>query len=843
MGLSTQEMARLSELLDQALPLTPTGRRRWLAALPPEDHPLLHALRDSLTGEDPESDLQLRLENPARIDGGAEEPARPARQPGERLGAYELLRLLGIGGMAEVWLARRADGVFDRHVALKIPRLGRVPQEMAERFARERRILAVLECPGIARLYDAGVDDLGVPYFAMEYVQGETLTAWCTARSLETAERLQLFLQVLEAVSHAHAQHVVHRDLKPSNILVTAQGEVRLLDFGVARLLQEDTGAPALTRQYGRPLTPEYASPELLHGDGIDARSDIYSLGIVLHELLLGRRPAQQGSGTDALPPLPADLLDIVRRAIATLPDDRYPDVAAFAAALRPHASKHAAYRVSLPSLRHGLTAAVALALLATGALAYRHFAPALPPAPPVPPLPAAPVASATIAVLPFVDLSENHDQGYLSDGLAEELLNLLTKIPDLHVTARGSSFAFRDRRQDVTAIARQLNVAHILDGSVRRSGDRLRFSVQLVQASTGNAIWSETYDRELEDVFDVQEDVANAVVSALKLRLLDKQSIPPSLRTQNTRAYEEYLLGRQFRDGYTLDRQRRSLAAFQRAVELDPSFAAARAAVAMVTADIGAMTMDRSLYEVATEEAERALELEPDLVEAHVARARVRMEGEWDFEGARMDLEAASRIDPNNAALLQMRAYYLSVTGKPEDALPLERRAVERNPLAANLWDGLAASLINARDYAGARQALDRAEQLSPYSDYRHQLRTRIELYAGNYEAALKLARSNPDTSQRDYNVSLAAYSAGHAAEGNAALERLIERVPDTYTVQIAMAYAWRGQRDEAFEWLDRAIEIHDPGLMEIRNMREFDRIRADPRFTQVLAQMNLAD
>jgi serine/threonine-protein kinase len=376
----------------------------------------------------------------------------------------------------------------------------------------------------------------------------------------------------------------------------------------------------------------------------------------------------------------------------------------------------------------------------------------------------------------------------------------------------------------------------------VRRSRDRLRFSVQLVQASTGTAIWSETYDRQLRDIFDVQEDVANAVVRALKVRLLAKQSIPERQRTQNTRAYEEYLLGRQYRDGFTLDRQQRALAAFRRAVDLDPSFAAAHAAIAMATLNIGAMTMDRALYRQAIVEAEKALAMEPTLVEAYVARARVRMEGYWDFAGAGADLDAANRIDPNNPALESSRAYYLCVTGDAHDALALQRRSVARNPMASNLWEGLASTLIAARDYPEARKALERADQLSPYSDYRLQLRTRVELFAGNHAAALQLARANPDASQRDFTLALAAWSAGEMAEAQAALRRLTRRAPDTYAVQIAMAHAWMGNRDAAFQWLDRAIELHDPGLMDIRHMQELDGLRDDQRFSGVLRRMNLA-
>ena len=241
--------------------------------------------------------------------------------------------------MANVWLACRTDGAFERQVALKIPRLHNRPVEMTARFALECNILAALECPGIARLYDAGVDAGGVPYLAMEYVQGEPLVAWCDARGLDEAARIRVFLQVLGVVAYAHERKVIHRDLKPSNILVTGQGEVRLLDFGTARLLRPETEGVSLTRVYGLALTPEYASPEMLRGESIDSHSDIYSLGVVLHELLTGARPAQPSRpATGETTRLRGALRDVVMTALQPDPAERYPDAASFAAALRPFA-------------------------------------------------------------------------------------------------------------------------------------------------------------------------------------------------------------------------------------------------------------------------------------------------------------------------------------------------------------------------------------------------------------------------------------------------------------------------------------------------------------------------
>jgi serine/threonine protein kinase len=311
MRLSSVQMVRMSRLLDEALPLDELGRREWLAALGPEQQDIAAALREALLPGS--AGTQDALGTLPKVGSNDERDSVSASglKPGARVGPYELIRPLGAGGMAEVWLARRADGAFKREVALKLPMLTRLRKDLEERFARERDILASLEHPNIARLYDAGTDSNGLPYLSMEYVAGQPITDWCDAHRLGIPERLNLLLQVLEGVQYAHERHVIHRDLKPSNILVTETGQVRLLDFGIAKLLQtEEADRTRLTSVYGRALTPDYASPELIRCDAVDARSDVYSLGILLYELLSGVRAYHLKSAVSA---------GMVEQAIATL--------------------------------------------------------------------------------------------------------------------------------------------------------------------------------------------------------------------------------------------------------------------------------------------------------------------------------------------------------------------------------------------------------------------------------------------------------------------------------------------------------------------------------------------
>jgi serine/threonine protein kinase len=491
------------------------------------------------------------------------------RVAGDRLGAYELMCLLGSGGMAEVWLARRADGTFEREVALKIPRLGHMGEGTIERFSQECRILATLETPGIARLYDAGVD-ADVPYIAMEYVPGEHLKKWCDSRALATPARVALFLQVLAAVGKAHAQNVIHRDLKPSNILVTPQGEVRLLDFGVARLMMAETDEASLTRAYGRALTPEYASPEMLRSEPIDARTDIYSAGVVLFELLVGVRPGKRTTeSTQALGNLPAGLREVLSKAMAALPEDRFSDAAAFAAALRPHAApsrRLPPWWVAVAAALGVIGVCVWYFLGGTAATPVASMAPAT--APP------------SLAVLPFDDLSQAHDQEYLADGLAEEILSRLAQVRSLRLISRTSSFSFKGKNEDSRVIGRQLGVTHLLEGSVRKDGDQLRISTQLIKASDGTNLWSKTYAREFKDVLLVQDEISRDVATALSVRLDVGELTRLSGGTTNIKAYEKFLQARAAMAKDDAGGWMTASRLFREAAEMDPGFGAAQLAL-----------------------------------------------------------------------------------------------------------------------------------------------------------------------------------------------------------------------------------------------------------------------
>jgi len=572
LALTNEQLGRLSELLDASLSLPPAQRCAWLDSLPEKDRPLVQALRESLLADDPASATGGALDRMPRIETtGAAEDGTIDRHASERLGAYELLRPLGAGGMAEVWLARRADGAFERQVALKIPRLRGMPAEMAERFARECRILATLETPNIARLYDAGVDATGVPYIAMEYVQGEPLVAWCDARELDTPARIRLFIQVLDAVSYAHRRQILHRDLKPSNILVTEQGEVRLLDFGVARLLQADADGSSVTQAWGHALTPAYASPELLRGEPVDLRSDLYSLGVVLHELLTGVRPGRQPTGaTDGSQgrALSGALRDAVTKALAPDPAGRYADAASFAEALRPFAGADTA-RARLARLRTRpllISGLAALALVVAGGVALIRPR-------------TAPAAVQSVAVLPFINLTGDPGQEILADGLAEEVANRLAAIPDLRVTGRRSSFSFKGKNEDLRVIAKKLDVANLLEGSLRTDGTQLRITVNLIDGRDGTRRWSSRpYEHEHSGILAAQDEIAQDVARALSVTLDVGALNRAQGGTRNLEAARRYWEWRELMlsERIGIELERRKVRLMREAVRRDPQFVVA---------------------------------------------------------------------------------------------------------------------------------------------------------------------------------------------------------------------------------------------------------------------------
>ena len=447
-----------------------------------------------------------------------------------------------------------------------------------------------------------------------------------------------------------------------------------------------------------------------------------------------------------------------------------------------------------------------------------------------------------SVAVLPFIDMSEKKDQEYFSDGLSEELIDLLAQVQDLRVPARTSSFAFKGKPDDVTSIAQKLRVAQVLEGSVRKAGNTLRVTVQLIRADNGYHLWSRTYDRDIKDIFKVQDEIAAAVVEVLKAKLAPAQAFA-AYRSSNTEAYSQYLLGKRFHSRGNVDGWRRAIDAFHKAIALDPDYAAAYASLALSEYALADSTGDAAGQREAMADAERAITLAPQEVDGYASRGVLRMNVSWDWNGAEADLEKALALDPAADKTQVNYATLLERLGRLPEAIAVGRRATEIDPLSAIAWSNLGQYLTFHRDYPAAHEALRRCLEINPESSFGGHHVAILQLLEGNAVESLATARKIGIEAFRLTDLATAEHSLGHTKESQQALDELIAKHARDGAYQVAEALAWRGEKDKAFEWLERAYQQRDGGLSEIKVDLLLDRLRGDPRFKTVLKKMNLPE
>ena len=449
-----------------------------------------------------------------------------------------------------------------------------------------------------------------------------------------------------------------------------------------------------------------------------------------------------------------------------------------------------------------------------------------------------------SIAVLPFVDMSEKKDQEYFSDGLAEELIDLLAQVPNLKVTARTSSFYFKGKSEDIATIAQKLRVANVLEGSVRKAGNTMRVTAQLIRADNGYHLWSKTYDQDVKDIFKVQDEIAAAVVAALKAQLLPAQQISSRHRTDNTEAYTEYLLGNQFRVHDAVETNQQALAAYRNAVALDAGYAAAYSGIADAQWRLADQVSGQAAdYATALAAAEKAIELAPDSPEGYWARGQLRNYYYFDWHGAEEDFQKALALDANFVPAQVRYAELLATLGRMSDALAMLRRTIALDPLSVAAWRSLAGLLIDEGQFAEARLAAHRLTELRG-GDPR-QTASLIDLFDGHPDQALAELQTSSD-SRRLYALVLTAmanYTLGHSTESQRALDAIVAERAMTLAYQIAEIHAWRGERDQAFEWLERARRQHDGGLTYIKNDRSLVSLRNDPRYHALLRELKLPE
>ena len=606
---------------------------------------------------------------------------------GQRLGAYEIVAPLGIGGMGEVY--RATDTRLHRDVALKVLPGGMADDpERLSRFQREARAVAALNHPHIVTLYSVEEVD-GVPFLTMEFVSGESLDRRIPPGGLPVTQLIEIARALADALVAAHEKGIIHRDLKPANVMITGEGRVKILDFGLAK----DTAGTrpddaTLDRtELGRVMgTPAYMSPEQVQGREVDMRTDIYSLGVVLHEMATGRRMFEGASSaelvsavlrdtppivTDVRPELPSELARIVRRCLEKDPLHRWQTARDVANELRD--LEHSRRHVTAPVQSHG----------------------------------------PSVAVMPFHNLSPDPENEYFSDGLAEEILNALSQVEGLTVAARASSFYFKGKPTELSEIASRLRVANVLQGSVRRAGNRVRVTVQLVDLRNGFQLWSERYDRQMEDIFEIQDEIARAVAERFKV------TFGSSARrsTTNVEAYELYLKGRHLWHQRSPATLRAAIKSFEQAIQLDPEYALAYSGLADsygILQFYGWMPPEEG-RKPAHDAMMQALKLAPDLWEVNFSRGFHSIYFERDWQNAAPHFEKALQINPRSSLAHVYYGLFLMTAGRNEDAVPHGIKACELDPLSPVIHCISVAIFINTARYAEAERRASNALEMQP--------------------------------------------------------------------------------------------------------------------------------
>jgi serine/threonine protein kinase/Tfp pilus assembly protein PilF len=704
---------------------------------------------------------------------------------GERVGAYVIVRELGRGGMGTVFLAERADGQFEKQVAIKILNRGADTAEILRRFRAERQILAGLDHPNIARLLDAGTTDDGLPYFIMDYIVGAPVTRFAVAQKLSTRQRLELFLKICAAVEFAHRNLVVHRDIKPSNILANAEGEPKLLDFGIAKLLAKDEGAAQLTTEAQQHLTPICASPEQAKGHPITVATDIYSLGALLYEMLSDQKPHRFSTARptreelalvvgEQVPPPPSaiasdaqtarllrgDLDAIVLFAMHKEPGMRYATAADLAADIRRHLAREPVvarhptlgYRAKCLVKRNGsrLVASAAVVVVLAGVL-FAFWARSQQDAREAAGMPARGVSTPawdirkSIAVLPFQNLSSDPDNAYFADGIQEEVLTRLTKIGDLKVISRTSTQGYQSKPGNLAEIAKQLDAANILEGSVQKAGDQVRVNVHLVNAQTGSQLWAETYDRKLSDILSVETEIAKGIAESLQAKLTGREEQALAAKpTNNPQAYDAYLRGLAFetRSNYSSDALFKAIEFYDLAVRLDPNFALAWARLSGVHALLYSNRRDTTAArrDAAKEALENAQKLEPNSPETLLFTGYYRYWVLHDHGLAKATFGRVSKMLPGNSEVLYALGAIARSEGHWDESIAYWERGLALNPRNTALLTEVAFTYAALRQFPKAEKLYDRALDILPDELSLMALKANIYQAEGSLQEAAKL-------------------------------------------------------------------------------------------------------
>jgi TolB-like protein len=805
-----------------------------------------------------------------------------ALSPGTRLGPYEILAPLGAGGMGEVYRAR--DPNLGRDVAIKVlPEAVAGDAERLARFEREARSLASLNHPNIVTIFSIEESD-GTRFLAMELVEGQDLGAILAAGALDLPRFFDIAVPLSEALSAAHERGIVHRDLKPANVMITREGRVKVLDFGLAKHSAAEPDAdlsstptetrPDLTSEGQVFGTVAYMSPEQARGGKVDARSDVFSLGVLFYQMLTGRRPHQGGSAVDVIssilrdkPPLvtelradaPPHLARILRRCLEKDPRDRYQTSRDVFNELRELREEMSLASRSLPLVdggarsrgvgrkRAGIAGAAAVALAAAAFIAvrsgvFRRAPPAAAAGAEAPPI-------RSIAVLPLDNYSGDPNQDFFAEGMTDELTADLATISQLRVISRGSAMQFKGRQRPPTPeISKKLNVDAIVEGSVLRSGDKVRITAQLIDARSDRHLWAKSFERSSRDVLALQDELASAIAREIHVQLTpDERSRLSQARSVNPEAYDAYLKGRYFFNRPSDENLKAAIARFEEAIRLDPNFAPAHSGLSdaylWAGYNEGFLTATEARPK-AKAAAEKAIQLDDQAAEGHASLATFMLFYEYDWDGSEREYRRAFALNPNYAFAHDQFGLGLGFQGRFDEAIAEGRRAIELDPLSPQVPLDASIALAFKGDVAGARELTRRATQLDPTFFMSPWQEAWIDVQAGKVQDAIPLFQKAKAMESPAFVCAWLAYAYGASGDRVRALAELEELKKRSLrgsvtAFNLALVSLGIGDRARAVSHLEQAYASDTQWLGWLKYDRIFDPLRSEPRFVALMRKL----